>query len=193
MHIPKEINPRKFDSRSKKCIMVGYADNGYRLWCPEDQRVICGRDVIFDETRFKHYQPVVETNVQEESESEHGEEEFISAIENDQEQSLSETESVNTKGEEETTIKQTANEQQLAPRRSTREKKTPAYLEDYCVLALHAESYVEGIPNCYAEINSRDDREEWQKAVKEELKAIQENETWRLTQLPSGRKAIDNK
>lgn len=29
MHIPRELNPRKFDSRSKKCIMMGYTDNGY--------------------------------------------------------------------------------------------------------------------------------------------------------------------
>ena len=60
-------------------------------------------------------------------------------------------------------------------------------------MALHAESYVEDIPSCYFEINSRHDKEEWQKAINEELKAIQENQTRSLVQLPAGRKAIDNK
>lgn len=190
----EELNPRKFDPRAKKCIMIGYTDNGYRLWCPEEQRIICSRDVIFIENRFKHHQSFVETNIQEDSESEQDEEEFTTASEKEQEKILSRTESVNTESEEETTTNlEIEDEQSETPRRSTRKRKTPAYLEDYCVLALHAESYVEDISNCYAEISSRNDREKWQKAVNEELKAIQDNKTWSLTQLPSGRKTIDNK
>lgn len=92
MHIPKELNPRKFDSRSKECIMMGYTDNGYRLWCPEEHRIICSHDVIFEETRFKHNQLFIKTNIQEELESENDEEEFTIASEKDNEQSLSETE-----------------------------------------------------------------------------------------------------
>lgn len=61
------------------------------------------------------------------------------------------------------------------------------------MLALHAEGYIENVPNYYAEINSRDDREEWQQAVNEKLEAIHSNQAWSLVELSSGRKAIDNK
>jgi hypothetical protein len=30
-HIPKQLNPRKFDTRTRKCMLLGYAPNGYRL------------------------------------------------------------------------------------------------------------------------------------------------------------------
>ncbi|KYQ55699.1 Copia protein [Trachymyrmex zeteki] len=71
LHIPKELNPRKFDSRSTKCIMISYTNNGYRLWSLEDQRIISGRDVIFDETKFltNIQQPYVETSISEDSNS----------------------------------------------------------------------------------------------------------------------------
>lgn len=52
LHIPKEIVRGKFESRSKKCHMIGYCPNGYRLWCPEDEKLLLGRDVVFDEFKF---------------------------------------------------------------------------------------------------------------------------------------------
>jgi len=92
LHIPKELNPRKFDTRSKKCIMVGYTDNGYRVWSQEDERIICRRDVIFDETKFKHNQPFVETDCREENENECKEEsdkeKFIVTTEDNNDQRL---------------------------------------------------------------------------------------------------------
>jgi len=144
--------------------MVGYTDNGYRLWSQEDERIIFGRDVIFDETKFEHNQPFIETNCQEDKENEskeESEEKFISATEEDNDQSLLENELVNEE-EEETAIKsETPKKHSKILRRSTRlKKRTQFYHEDYCVLALHAESYVEDMPSCYAEVNSRHDKEE---------------------------------
>lgn len=52
LHTSKEIVEGKFESRSKKCHLMGYCPNGYRLWCPEDRKLLFGRDVIFDETKF---------------------------------------------------------------------------------------------------------------------------------------------
>lgn len=49
LHIPKELVSGKFESRTKECYMLGYCKNGYRLWAPEDKKVIFGRNVIFDE------------------------------------------------------------------------------------------------------------------------------------------------
>jgi len=89
---------------------------------------------------------------------------------------------------------ETPKEQPEILRRSARlKKKMQFYHENYCVLALHAESYVEDVPSCYTEVNSRHDKEEWEKAVNDKFKAIKENQTWNLVQLPAGKKAIGNK
>jgi len=78
-------------------------------------------------------------------------------------------------------------------RHPTRVKIMSKYLDDYCVFALNAESYVEDVPGNFAEIHARDDAKKWYKAVKDELQALEENKRWTLMQLPLGRKAIDNK
>jgi hypothetical protein len=49
---PKELIGGKFESRTLKCYFVGYCVNGYRLWCPDSRKIIQGRDVIFDESKF---------------------------------------------------------------------------------------------------------------------------------------------
>lgn len=46
LHIPKELVNGKFESRSKRCKLVGYCANGYRLWCPEDNKIILGHDIV---------------------------------------------------------------------------------------------------------------------------------------------------
>ena len=33
--------------------MVRYCTNGYRLWSPEDRKILFERDLVFDETRFQ--------------------------------------------------------------------------------------------------------------------------------------------
>ena len=50
--IPLQKRRHKLDSKSEKCIMVGYAPNGYRLWNIMKQKIITSRDVKFDEESF---------------------------------------------------------------------------------------------------------------------------------------------
>ena len=50
MNIPKE-RTQKLNSKSKKCIFVGYRDGlkGYKLWNTTTRTVVYSRDVIFRE------------------------------------------------------------------------------------------------------------------------------------------------
>lgn len=50
LHVPKEVRRGKFDSRSKRCLMLDYCSNGYRLWDLVENKLITGRDV-FDEQK----------------------------------------------------------------------------------------------------------------------------------------------
>ena len=50
--VPKD-DRRKLESRSRKCIFLGYGPDGsfgYRLWNPETGQVICSADVVFNES-----------------------------------------------------------------------------------------------------------------------------------------------
>ncbi|KAG8473572.1 hypothetical protein CXB51_035820 [Gossypium anomalum] len=46
------VNNGKLEPRSIKCIFLGYKAGvkGYKLWCPENRKVVISRDVVFDET-----------------------------------------------------------------------------------------------------------------------------------------------
>ena len=48
--IPKEKHPKKIDSRTKPCVLVGYeAENIYRLWNPSTGEIERAKEVLFDE------------------------------------------------------------------------------------------------------------------------------------------------
>eukprot|EP00253_Pinus_taeda_P016903 PITA_16903 len=57
VHVPKE-KLTKLDSKSKKCIFIGYKDGlkGYKLWNPVIRKVVYSRDVVFREIKdvIKH-------------------------------------------------------------------------------------------------------------------------------------------
>jgi hypothetical protein len=80
--------------------------------------------------------------------------------------------------------------EQETVRPSTSNRKPPKYLDDYAVLALNAESFVDDALECYKDIKNREYKEKWYQAVEEELNSISENKTWTYTELPPGRQAI---
>ena len=49
-HVPRDERT-KFDSKARKCILLGYGQvtKGYRLYVPEQQKIIHSRDVQFNE------------------------------------------------------------------------------------------------------------------------------------------------
>lgn len=49
--IPKQ-HRSKSNRKSNKCIMMGYAPNGYRLWDIDKNAIVVSRDVIFDEKKM---------------------------------------------------------------------------------------------------------------------------------------------
>ncbi|KAG8503337.1 hypothetical protein CXB51_001297 [Gossypium anomalum] len=46
------VDNEKLELRSIKCVFLGYKAGikGYKLWCPENRKVMISRDVVFDET-----------------------------------------------------------------------------------------------------------------------------------------------
>lgn len=53
VHVPKEERNSKLDVCSKKMTMMGYSENGYRVWDHDKQKLMTARNVIFDEKKKK--------------------------------------------------------------------------------------------------------------------------------------------
>ena len=53
LRIPKELITGKFESRTEKCLMMGYCPNGYRLWSLKSNRIVFGSDIGFEENKFQ--------------------------------------------------------------------------------------------------------------------------------------------
>jgi hypothetical protein len=195
-HIPKQLNPRKFDTRTRKCILLGYAPNGYRLWLLEERKVVVGHDVIFDEATFPS--PYGNANTadreedteEEDAEEEDTEEKKLENEEPDEDEEENWNDATETPGAK--TQKFTPTQTSL-PRRSSRTKRKPEYFDEYTVIALNAEAYVDEAPLDYEDIKNLEDRKKWYQAVLEELRALDINETWTYTKLPPGKTAINNK
>ena len=55
-HIPKPLRC-KLDSKARECIFVGYCltSKAYRLWCPQQKKIVIARNVIFYEENSSHF------------------------------------------------------------------------------------------------------------------------------------------
>lgn len=95
-------------------------------------------------------------------------------------------------------------DEQQGFRRSGRERQPPGKYSDFmCFSSITGPddftdptpmaSEMADDPSNYTEAIERSDRERWITAMREEIQALTENETWELTDLPNGRKAIKNK
>ena len=79
-------------------------------------------------------------------------------------------------------------------RRSTRVNfgQPPVRLNDY-VLYKAGEKRTQTEPRNYKEALNSTNAQQWKQAMEKELEAIEENETWELTNLPKGRRAVGSK
>ena len=50
-----------------------------------------------------------------------------------------------------------------------------------------------GEPECYDEALQDENSSKWELAMKDEMDSLLENQTWELTELPEGKKALHNK
>lgn len=174
-HIPKK-NRTKLDAKATKCIMLGYASSlfSYRLWDIENDKLIIGRHVTFNERSTLNPPSMVEISDSEEMEE---------VAEGNSNESIAQSE------------QEDVNENHL--RRSNRIRKQPdryvawaTKLEHY---SLTAQEYVQNDPISISDAKGRVDWPKWKEAMEKEYSALIDNGTWVLTDLPPGRKTISCK
>lgn len=186
----------KLDRKSSKGIFVGYSYNGYRIFYITRNKIIVARDVVFDEINFKTTRPSI-TSLEDE--------ELNETEINDIKQSVTSSELIN----ESITM-----EIEQEPRRSTRIKNMPhvSYRQmidgQNCYLTFNKPSYYtieeqcyhtfvqsmeNDIPESYQEIKGHSDQIQWEKAINEELKSLDENKTWEIVPMPKNKNIVDCK
>ncbi|KAG8495946.1 hypothetical protein CXB51_009450 [Gossypium anomalum] len=162
------IDNGKLEPRSIKFVFLGYKAGvkGYKLWCPENRKVVISRDVIFDETAMipnlslkdssnKENQKQVEHQINTESTPQ-----AITKIEN-----------------------RVASSPQysIAKNRTRREIKPPkTYAEaDLVAYALNVAEDIDANqePSNYSEAVSCEDSEKWMFAMQEEMESLHKNRT----------------
>jgi transposase InsO family protein len=177
MYNTQEVS--KLDSKSRKCIFLGYADGvkGYRLWDPTAHKVVISRDVIFaeDKMQMEENNSILKETTEVQMENTQNRTSSEAAPEHEeQEQIESETPEV---------------------RRSTRERRPPAWHSEYVTESNIAYCLLteDGEPSTFHEAIKSTDVSMWMTAMQEEIEALHKNNTWDLVPLPQGRKAIGNK
>ena len=175
----------KLETRTEKCLFMGYCPNGYRLWNPDKSQIVFGHEVIFDENKFEHEASVTKNWLPRN--------EDIGKVATELSKNI--TKNDETENEGGVTTEHERNEESTSSellQRSTREKMTPKYL-DYAILALNAQTYVEDVPDSFDDVDSSQNKEDWKEAVERELRSLMQNGTWTLVNKPYECKVIDCK
>ena len=185
-HVPK-AERRKLDSKTRKCVLLGYGTNqkGYRLYDLERMKVIHSRDVVFDEASMPGIEKEKETMIK-----------YVE-LEIEQEPVVKETVTPNPPDdvpeevpvdeqlhEESTTSNPIVSESVL--RRSTRNKQKP----DRYGYKLTVASTEQQDPSSVAEAKSAPDKVKWEKPMEREMKSLHSNEVW---EPPPDRKVVGSK
>ena len=169
-HIPRDERS-KFDSKARKCILLGYgqATKGYRLYDNERGKVIHSRDVRFNEsaTNDQHETPNVDTD--------------------DYRLTVDFSDDVDAEPQSDTTPTEAeVPEPEVQVRRSTRERHAPEYYgREECNLL--------ETPTTFKEAESSSDKSKWRSAMDAEVKSLADNDVWDLVPLPEGRKMVGSK
>ncbi|WVZ13024.1 hypothetical protein V8G54_017554 [Vigna mungo] len=213
----------KLDSRAAKCIFLGYAEGvkGYRLWrLDSPSKLIISRDVIFDETRMtmhpensgseKKILVEVEHTTNgagtlggtEENQTGEGQVENGRTIEENRSDEFrtdlgDDTDGMSGEGSHGKAAGVDLRNYQLVRDRERRiSKPTKRFGEaDLICYALNAAEDLNRSdePRSYKEALDSSDQHLWQVAMEEELEALKKNSTWRLVDLPKGKKVIGSK
>lgn len=192
-HVPKELRT-KFDPKATKCIMLGYNNNGYRLWNIAEQKAVVSRDVVFDETMF-HYK-IGDSNrknvsidrVSEDSSQEFKNEEITDELEESESKIMENDKTFSDLQESRKEHKK------IDATNGKRLTKLPLRFHDYeMYMAFDAMSYVEDVPKCFEEIDESKDGDLWKQAIEREIEAIEKNKTWHTDVVPENAEILDTK
>ena len=211
VHIQKQFRS-KFSNKSVFGHMVGYVNDkdGYRVWIPSRNKVVCSHDVVFKKEVACNMQAdyICIDDKEENSSNEDlsGRNEDVNEDINEEENSNNEEVNSNgnedeadesfrsledDNGEEETELAQ----EDLNIRRSTRNRTIPNWMNsgEFAWLVEKCTNNQDTSPSTHAETMKSVDCKKWHEAMLEELSSLKENEAWKLVKRPTNKQVIQNR
>lgn len=198
--IPSDLR-KKWDPKSRKMVLVGYMDTNknFRLWDEQKNRVFVVRDVEFDEST-EIPRLTVATDIAEECPS-------CKAKKSQELDLVEETEDRDDPDDDDTGSREEAPFEPMRRGRPVGSKNYEKYKDSDQKLRRsirQSGNYPPEIrgylpawaqtarcePNSFQEAMASEEKVEWRAATNEEIRSLLKNETWRLSKLPKGRKAI---
>ncbi|GJT18000.1 transposable element [Tanacetum coccineum] len=181
------VKESKLDPRAKKALFMRITSRikGYRLWCPDIKKTIFSRDVTFNESTM-----LKKVNV-EQLDGTPKKVEFERIIVPADREADDNSPMVKGDYEEEEVQAEEPRQQQhesIATSKPKRNTKRPARLND--TVACASSIAADDVLTTYSEAIRDSENEKWRIAMSEEMQSLQKNQTWELTNLPEGKKAI---
>ena len=175
VHIPSEDRNSKLDSRSHKCVLVGYGEknNGYRLWDPTSRKIIHARNVIFNEAKSEFALNVCRSNSTD-----------INVTSDTHNQQIDGLDIINEYND--LHVNATDNIETTQLRRSIRTRKPPDMYGEWAF----ANKCDLPEPKSVNEALNSSESIYWQKTMQEEIDSVNDNNVWTLADLPKNRKPI---
>lgn len=187
-HIPDEKR-KKLDDKGEKCIFLGISEysKAYKLYNPISKRIIISRDVVFDESSTWKY--TIGSN----------ENHILADLGemDEEERSQQSPSSITTPvAYLQSPVTPTEAENDQSPdSRSQRTRRRPNWMQDYEVSGINQDNdplvhfalFMGCDPVSFQEAVKQ---LKWHQAMDEEIKVIEKNNTWELTDLPKGQKSI---
>ncbi|KAG8502968.1 hypothetical protein CXB51_000803 [Gossypium anomalum] len=175
------VDNGKLEPRAIKCVFLGYKAGvkGYKLWCPENRKVVISRDFVFYETAMlPNLSFKGSSNKENQKKVEH---------------------QINTESTPQASIKienrvASSPQYSIAKNKTRRKIKPPKkYAEaDLVAYALNVAEDIDANqePSNYSEAISCEDSEKWMFAMQEEMESLHKNNTCDLVKLPKGKKNV---
>ena len=188
---------RKLDDRSIKLVHLGIepGTKAYRLYNPTSKRIVISRDVIFNERECWNWkgdetEETIESGMFRMTWGDDMDNGFGPYLISAQQEAES-TEEVESPSDVLDTEPGTDQSEQLQPRRSTRQRKSPSHLDEYILLAdLESEILLLSLDDEPLNYQEAKDIIQWTNACEDEIDSINKNRTWDLVDRPAGVKII---
>lgn len=221
VHVPKQKRS-KLDKKAQKGILIGYdGDDGYRVYDTRNFKLLRSRDVTFEEVPLldrdipgiEDLKPEIKKNTYEISTSSIDDQPNLE-IPTRLDQSDDHLHSVNLdngigdsnegKRHEEDTWYETgdSNEEERQEEDTQTVEGNRRVLRDRSQIKppdrFNFEQFINQViavpePSSYREAMKSTEKDKWVEAMNSEINSLKENETWKLTQLPNNRKALNCK
>ena len=181
----------KLDSKSKLSYFVGYGDSelGYHLWDDQNQKIVRSKDVVFNKAILYKDRAIKSEGKKLVT--------ILLKIFSKIEDGNSEThwpmevgESSGSGGQETEAPEEVPTTPFEVLRRSSRIPRPPQRYSPSLHYILLTDR---GEPESYDEAMEDKESVKWELAMKDEMDSLMSNQTWRLAELPKGKKALHNK